>query len=161
MGSGFILILVIVAAPAFDFTNGFHDMADAVATSIAPGALKPRVAVMVSAVLNFVGAFISISVAATIAKGIVNPMFSRVAPVWRWCWPLSSARCCGTWWSNLAWVPSDLRLRLVRTPVRGRPEDRVPSWLERAAVQPQEQDRLSNDEHADEGLGARRGAEGG
>jgi PiT family inorganic phosphate transporter len=68
-----ILVLVVVSALAFDFTNGFHDTANAVATSIATGALKPRVAVLMSAVLNFVGAFISISVAATIAKGIVNP----------------------------------------------------------------------------------------
>jgi PiT family inorganic phosphate transporter len=68
-----ILVLVVVGAFAFDFTNGFHDTANAVATSIATGALKPRVAVLMSAVLNFVGAFISISVAATIAKGIVNP----------------------------------------------------------------------------------------
>src|SRR5947209_5279716 len=73
MGSEFVLILVIAAAVAFDFTNGFHDTANAMATSIATGALKPRVAVTLSAVLNFVGAFISISVAATIAKGIVNP----------------------------------------------------------------------------------------
>jgi inorganic phosphate transporter, PiT family len=73
MGSSFVLILVIVAAVAFDFTNGFHDTANAMATSIATGALKPRVAVILSAVLNFAGAFISISVAATIAKGIVNP----------------------------------------------------------------------------------------
>src|SRR3954470_20642558 len=68
-----ILMLVVVGAFAFDFTNGFHDTANAVATSIATGALKPRVAVLMSAVLNFAGAFISISVAATIAKGIVNP----------------------------------------------------------------------------------------
>jgi inorganic phosphate transporter, PiT family len=68
-----ILVLVVVGALAFDFTNGFHDTANAVATSIATGALKPRVAVLMSAVLNFIGAFISISVAATIAKGIVNP----------------------------------------------------------------------------------------
>lgn len=73
MGSEFVLILVIIAAVAFDFTNGFHDTANAMATSIATGALKPRVAAALSAVLNFVGAFISISVAATIAKGIVNP----------------------------------------------------------------------------------------
>jgi inorganic phosphate transporter, PiT family len=73
MGSELILILVVVAAVAFDFTNGFHDTANAMATSIATGALKPRVAVMISAVLNFAGAFISISVAATIAKGIVDP----------------------------------------------------------------------------------------
>jgi inorganic phosphate transporter, PiT family len=68
-----ILVLVVVGAFAFDFTNGFHDTANAVATSIATGAMKPRVAVLMSASLNFVGAFISISVATTIAKGIVNP----------------------------------------------------------------------------------------
>ncbi len=73
MGSEFVLGLVIIAALAFDFTNGFHDTANAMATSIATGALKPRVAVTVSAILNFIGAFISISVATTIAKGIVNP----------------------------------------------------------------------------------------
>jgi PiT family inorganic phosphate transporter len=73
MGSEAILILVIVIAVGFDFTNGFHDTANAVATSIATGALKPRVAVLMSAVLNLVGAFISIKVAATIAKGIINP----------------------------------------------------------------------------------------
>jgi inorganic phosphate transporter, PiT family len=68
-----VLVLVVVGAFAFDFTNGFHDTANAVATSIATGALKPRIAVLMSAVLNFAGAFISITVAATIAKGIVNP----------------------------------------------------------------------------------------
>jgi PiT family inorganic phosphate transporter len=61
-----ILILVVVTAICFDFTNGFHDTANAVATSIATGALKPRVAVLMAAVLNLVGAFIS-------TKGIVNP----------------------------------------------------------------------------------------
>ncbi len=63
----------MATAVAFDFTNGFHDTANAVATSIATGALKPRVAVAMSAVLNLIGAFLSISVAATIAKGIINP----------------------------------------------------------------------------------------
>jgi PiT family inorganic phosphate transporter len=72
-GSEAILVLVVVIAVCFDFTNGFHDTANAVATAIATGALKPRVAVAMSAVLNLVGAFISIKVAATIAKGIVNP----------------------------------------------------------------------------------------
>ena len=71
MGSNLILVLVVGAAVCFDFTNGFHDTANAMATSIATGALKPLVAVLISAVLNFVGAFISISVATTIAKGIV------------------------------------------------------------------------------------------
>ncbi len=73
MGSDLILILVVIAGFSFDFTNGFHDTANAMATSIATGALKPRVAVVLSACLNFAGAFISISVAATIAKGIVSP----------------------------------------------------------------------------------------
>ena len=73
MGSELILILVVIAGFSFDFTNGFHDTANAMATSIATGALKPKVAVILSACLNFAGAFISISVAATIAKGIVSP----------------------------------------------------------------------------------------
>jgi inorganic phosphate transporter, PiT family len=73
VGSTFILVVVILTAVAFDFTNGFHDTANAVATSIATGALKPMVAVIMSGCLNFLGAFISISVAATIAKGIVDP----------------------------------------------------------------------------------------
>ena len=73
MATTFVLVLVVIMGFAFDFTNGFHDTANAMATSIATGALKPKVAVIISACLNFAGAFISISVAATIAKGIVNP----------------------------------------------------------------------------------------
>src|ERR1700749_1837046 len=71
MGSNLVLVIVIVMAVAFDFTNGFHDTANAMATSIATGALKPIVAVLISACLNFIGAFISIAVATTIAKGIL------------------------------------------------------------------------------------------
>ena len=67
-----LLVLVIVVALSFDFTNGFHDTANAMATSIATGALKPRVAVALSGVLNLLGAFLSVSVAATIASGIVD-----------------------------------------------------------------------------------------
>src|SRR3954464_2897352 len=67
-----ILVLVIVAALGFDFTNGFHDTANAMATTIATGALPPRVAVTIAAILNFAGAFISLKVAATIAGGIVD-----------------------------------------------------------------------------------------
>src|SRR3954447_16913140 len=68
-----ILWIVVGTALAFDFTNGFHDTANAVATSISTRALSPRVAVTLAAALNFVGAFLSISVAATIASGIINP----------------------------------------------------------------------------------------
>ena len=63
-----ILILVIVTALAFDFTNGFHDTGNAMATSIATGALKPKVAVGLSAVMNLIGAFLSIEVAKTVSK---------------------------------------------------------------------------------------------
>lgn len=63
---------MIVTALAFDFTNGFHDTGNAMAPSIATGALKPKTAVALSAVLNLVGAFLSVAVAATVAKGIVN-----------------------------------------------------------------------------------------
>ena len=68
----FLLIIVVVTALAFDFTNGFHDTGNAMATSIASGALKPKVAVLLSASLNLVGAFLSTAVAATIAKGLVQ-----------------------------------------------------------------------------------------
>ncbi|MGY0501922.1 anion permease [Nocardia sp. FBN12] len=67
-----VLLIVIVTALAFDFTNGFHDTANAMATSIATGALKPKTAVALSGVLNLIGAFLSVSVAATVAKGIVQ-----------------------------------------------------------------------------------------
>jgi inorganic phosphate transporter, PiT family len=66
------LILVVAVALLFDFTNGFHDTANAVATSISTGAISPRLAVLGAAILNFLGAFVSLEVAATIAKGIVN-----------------------------------------------------------------------------------------
>jgi PiT family inorganic phosphate transporter len=67
-----LLFIVVITALTFDFTNGFHDTANAMATSIATGALKPKAAVALSAVLNLVGAFLSIKVAATIASGIVS-----------------------------------------------------------------------------------------
>src|SRR3954453_21535852 len=67
-----IVTLTVVTALVFDFTNGFHDTANAMATTIATRALRPRVAVALASVLNFAGAFISVAVAATIAKGIVE-----------------------------------------------------------------------------------------
>jgi inorganic phosphate transporter, PiT family len=68
-----ILVIVVATALAFDFTNGFHDTANAVATSISTRAMSPRAAVLMAAILNFVGAFISLEVAATVAQGIVEP----------------------------------------------------------------------------------------
>jgi inorganic phosphate transporter, PiT family len=73
MGSDLLLVIVVGTALAFDFTNGFHDTANAMATSIATRALPPRVAVGLSAVLNVAGAFLSLAVATTIAKGVVDP----------------------------------------------------------------------------------------
>ena len=71
MSNDTVLVLVVITALAFDFTNGFHDTGNAMATSIATGALGPRTAVAISGVLNFVGAFLSLAVAATIASGLV------------------------------------------------------------------------------------------
>ena len=67
-----VVALVIVTALTFDFTNGFHDTANAMATSIATGALKPKTAVIAAGTLNLVGAFLSTEVAKTISGGIIN-----------------------------------------------------------------------------------------
>ena len=67
-----IVVLVIVLALFFDFTNGFHDTANAMATPIATGALKPKVAVLLAAVLNLFGAFLSTEVSQTISHGIIR-----------------------------------------------------------------------------------------
>src|SRR5215208_6385662 len=72
MDNDLVLWIVVATALAFDFTNGFHDTANVVATSISTRAMAPRIAVTLAAILNFVGAFISLEVAATVAKGIVN-----------------------------------------------------------------------------------------
>src|SRR4051794_29923360 len=69
----FTLVAVVAVALFFDFTNGFHDAANAIATAVSTRALPPRVAVLMSAAFNFAGAFVSLKVAATVAKGIVDP----------------------------------------------------------------------------------------
>jgi len=68
-----LLVAVVAVALFFDFTNGFHDAANAIATGVSTRALHPRLAVLLAAILNFAGAFVSFAVAATIATGIVNP----------------------------------------------------------------------------------------
>ena len=67
-----IIVLVIALALFFDFTNGFHDTANAMATPIATGALKPKTAVTLAALLNLIGAFLSTEVAKTISGGIIR-----------------------------------------------------------------------------------------
>src|SRR3954447_24231918 len=68
-----ILVIVVATALAFDYTNGFHDTANAIAATVSTRAMAPRVAVGYSALLNFAGAFISLKVAATVAKDFVDP----------------------------------------------------------------------------------------
>src|SRR3954447_4204918 len=72
MNSDLLLVLVVGTALAFDFTNGFHDTANVVATSISTRAMPPRIAVAFAAIFNFVGAFLSLKVAATVGKDIVD-----------------------------------------------------------------------------------------
>ena len=77
----FILCVVVATALAFDFTNGFHDTANAMATSVATGALKPKAAVGLSAILNLVGAFLSIEVALTVSNKIISIQGPNGEPV--------------------------------------------------------------------------------
>ncbi len=99
MGSDLLLVIVVGTALAFDFTNGFHDTANAMATSIATGALKPKVAVAISAVLNVVGAFLSLKVATTIAEGIVKSDLISLDVVF-------AALLGATAWNVLTWLLS-------------------------------------------------------
>ena len=75
-----VVVMVIVTALTFDFTNGFHDTANAMATSIATGALKPKVAVIAAGTLNLIGAFLSTEVAQTISGGIINEQQVVIGP---------------------------------------------------------------------------------
>jgi PiT family inorganic phosphate transporter len=95
-----VLVIVVATALAFDFTNGFHDTANAIATSVSTRAMSPRVAVAMSATLNFVGAFLSLAVAATIATGIVQsgevtPLVVFAGLIGAIAWNLA------TWWLGL------------------------------------------------------------
>jgi PiT family inorganic phosphate transporter len=75
-----ILALVVVVALAFDFTNGFHDTGNAMAASIATGALSPKGAVTLAAILNLVGALLSVEVALTVSNAVVNIQDSKGLP---------------------------------------------------------------------------------
>src|SRR5580658_11349002 len=104
-----ILVLVVITALAFDFTNGFHDTGNAMATSIATGALPPRIAVLLSGALNLVGAFLSFSVAATIASGLVSTGLINLTVV-------LAGLCGGITWNLLTWyfgIPSSSSHALI------------------------------------------------
>jgi len=73
-----LVVVVVIIAIGFDFTNGFHDTANAIATSISTHALSPRIAVVLSAVMNFVGAFVTLKVAATIGSGVIDPKHHHI-----------------------------------------------------------------------------------
>ena len=92
-----MLALVVITALCFDFTNGFHDTGNAMATSIATGALPPRIAVAISGLLNFVGAFLSLAVAATIASGLVNTQVVTLTVV-------AAGLTGGIIWNLLTWL---------------------------------------------------------
>src|SRR5207237_8688403 len=68
-----LLILIVVTALVFDYINGFHDTANAIATVVSTRVLAPRTAIIMAACLNFLGAFYSLKVAKTIATGLVDP----------------------------------------------------------------------------------------
>ena len=100
MGEDVILVIVIATALAFDFTTGFHDTANVVATSISTRAMPPRIAVAMAAVLNFAGAFLSLEVAATVAKdvvdaGVITPTVVFAGLIGAIAWNLA------TWWFGL------------------------------------------------------------
>ena len=65
----FLIVLVVILALAFDYINGFHDTANAIATVVSTRVLSPRTAILMAAVLNFVGAMVAQNVAKTIAGG--------------------------------------------------------------------------------------------
>jgi PiT family inorganic phosphate transporter len=109
VGNDVLLALVVVTALAFDFTNGFHDTGNAMATSIATGALPPRIAVALSGVLNLVGAFLSLSVAATIASGLVDTHLVTLTVVF-------AGLAGGITWNLLTWflgIPSSSSHALI------------------------------------------------
>lgn len=76
-----LTILIVVCALAFDFINGFHDTANAIATSVSTKALKPRHAILLAAIMNFVGAMTFTGVAQTITKDIVDPFTLENGPL--------------------------------------------------------------------------------
>jgi inorganic phosphate transporter, PiT family len=95
-----LLVITIVVALAFDFTNGFHDTANAVATSISTRALSPRLAVLIAAIANLAGAFVTTAVAKTVGKGIIDtglatPKTVLAAVIGAIVWNLI------TWWLGL------------------------------------------------------------
>ncbi|MDF2039067.1 inorganic phosphate transporter [Bacillus sp. CMF12] len=99
-----ITILIVIGALAFDFINGFHDTANAIATSVSTKALKPRHAIILAAVMNFVGAMTFTGVAKTITKDIVDPFTLQNGSL-----VILAALIAAIFWNLLTWyygIPS-------------------------------------------------------
>jgi PiT family inorganic phosphate transporter len=140
-----IVLLVVVFALVFDYINGFHDTANAIATVVSTRVLTPRTAILMAAALNFIGALVSVKVAKTIAEGIVAPHHATESVVlaavigaivwnlvtWKWGIPSSSSHAligglCGAGivhggWRAIQWggIEYKVILPLVASPVFG------------------------------------------
>ena len=93
------IVVVIVVALGFDYTNGFHDAANAIATSVSTRALAPRAALIMAAVMNLVGAFLGTAVATTVGSGIIDAPHGR-RRAWSWC---SRALLGAIVWNLVTW----------------------------------------------------------
>jgi len=119
MASGLAVALIIAVALLFDFTNGFHDAANAIATSISTRALSPRVALSMAAVLNLAGAFVSTKVAATVGKGLIDAHSATLTVV-------LAALAGAISWNLLTWwwgLPSSSSHSLVGGLIGGRRQE--------------------------------------
>ncbi len=94
-----VVVMVIATALTFDFTNGFHDTANAMATSISTGALKPRTAVIAAGTLNLIGAFLSTEVAKTISGGIINEAQVAIGAEF-----IFAGLCGAILWNLITWL---------------------------------------------------------
>ena len=105
----FLLVIIVLLALSFDFINGFHDTANAIAASVSTGVLSPRNAIMLAAVMNLAGALTSTKVAATIGKGIIDPQFATS-------WIVIAALLSAIAWNLLTWwwgIPSSSSHALI------------------------------------------------
>ena len=96
-----LVVITVAIALVFDFTNGFHDTANAVATSVSTRALSPRLAVAVAALANLGGAFVTTAVATTVGKGIIDTTLAIVRRETN-SWKLPAAQFC--YMTGLAYI---------------------------------------------------------
>ena len=109
-----LLVIVVAVALLFDFTNGFHDTANAVATTVSTRALSPRVAVLIAAFANLGGAFVTTAVATTIGKGVIDSGLATEKTV-------LAAVIGGIVWNLITWwlgLPSSSSHALIGGPSR-------------------------------------------